>query len=64
MLDLLKYATSGFWVFIGVCIIGNALGYFVCNTIVRIFSRFMRYLMVRKHGWPPVHLDADDDNIK
>ena len=25
------------------------------------FNRFMRHLNVRKHGWPPAHLDADGD---
>ncbi len=26
-----------------------------------VWSRFTRMMMVRKHGWPPPHLDADGD---
>ena len=27
------------------------------------FNRFMRHFNIRKHGWPPAHLDADGDPI-
>ncbi|WP_158267503.1 hypothetical protein [Adhaeribacter arboris] len=46
----------------------NGFAYFAVNGILRIvheifrfWLRFMRMLMVRKHGWPPPHLDADGD---
>ena len=61
MLEFFKFACSGFWVFCGVLIILNTICYFIVNGIVRICSRFMRFLMVRKQGWPPAHLDADGD---
>lgn len=63
MLELLKYATSGFWVFIGSFLLFNGLLYFIINMILRIWSRFVRLLMVYKHGWPPDHLDADGDHL-
>lgn len=61
---ILEIAFSGFWEFVGMAILLNGLGYFACNTIARIFSRLFRMLMVRKHGWPPEHLDADGDAIE
>ena len=39
----------------------NGAAYFAVNGLVKMWSRFMRMLMVRKHGWPPIHLDADGD---
>lgn len=61
MLELLKFACSGFWTFCGVALLLNGFFYFMVNMILRVWSRFMRYLMVSKHGWPPSHLDADGD---
>lgn len=58
---ILEIAFSGFWSFIGVAILLNGLFYFSVNGFLRAWSRFMRMLMVRKHGWPPNHLDADGD---
>ena len=29
--------------------------------ILKIWTRFTRMVMVKKHGWPPEHLDADGD---
>lgn len=61
MEKIIEIAFSGFWCFIGMCILLNGLAFFLVNGIVRIWSRFMRMLMVRKHGWPPNRLDADGD---
>lgn len=33
----------------------------VLKFISNLWTRFLRCLMVRKHGWPPNHLDADGD---
>src|SRR5688572_33097096 len=30
----------------------------------KMWNRFMRMLMVRKHGWPPEHVDADGDALE
>lgn len=61
MLEILDFALSGFWKFIGCVILFNGGAYFLVNGLLRAWSRLMRTLMVRKHGWPPSHLDADGD---
>jgi hypothetical protein len=58
---ILDIAFSGFWPFVGMAIILNGAAYFVVNGLLKIWIRFMRMLQVRKHGWPPLHLDADGD---
>jgi hypothetical protein len=58
MIDkILEIAFSGFWKFWGVII----LLVLPVSLILNLWSRFMRMIMVRKHGWPPSHLDADGD---
>lgn len=61
MLELLKYLLSDFWIFIGGSILLNGLFYFTVNGVITIFKLFFRHLNIRKHGWPPNHLDADGD---
>jgi hypothetical protein len=61
MTDLLELVLAGFWKFIGFTVIFYILIHYLANFPVKIWSRFMRMLMVRKHGWPPSHLDADGD---
>lgn len=61
MLEILEFALSGFWKFVGCAILFNGGAYFLVNGLLRFWGRFMRMLMVRKHGWPPSHLDADGD---
>jgi hypothetical protein len=61
MLEFLKFACSGFWIFCGVIIILNGAAYFFVNMVVKIWIRYMRYLSVKSKGWPPSHLDADGD---
>ena len=63
MIDILELTLSSFWNFVGVTILFNTAAYFVVNGLLRAWSRFLRMLMVRKHGWPPKHLDADGDSI-
>jgi len=58
---ILEIAFSGFWSFVGIVLLLNIVFATLTNGIIRIWSRFMRMLMVRKHGWPPEHLDADGD---
>ena len=59
--EILELATSGFWKFIGSFILFNTALYYVVNWLTKSWGRFLRMLMVRKHGWPPDHLDADGD---
>lgn len=61
MEEILKITFSGFWSFVGMTILLYGLFYFIVNGAMRVWARFMRMLMVRKHGWPPSHLDADGD---
>ena len=58
---ILDIAFSGFWPFIGMLILINLVLALVINTIYKSWRRFTRLLMVRKHGWPPEHLNADGD---
>jgi len=58
---ILEIAFSDFWSFIGMMILLNGSAYFAVNGLLKMWSRFLRMLMVRKHGWPPSHLDADGD---
>jgi len=52
---------NGFFNFIGMIILICTILHYAVKCTIRIWSRFMRMLMVRKHGWPPSHLDADGD---
>jgi len=61
MKEILNIAFSGFWQFVGMTILLNGAAYFIVNGLLRAYSRFLRMLMIRKHGWPPSHLDADGD---
>ena len=58
---ILDIAFSGFWPFVGMLILLNLVLTLVVNTLFKFWNRFLRMLMVRKHGWPPEHLDADGD---
>ena len=61
MLEILEFALSGFWKFVGCAMLFNGAAYFLVNGLLRIWTRLMRMIMVSKHGWPPSHLDADGD---
>jgi hypothetical protein len=57
MLELLKYCTSGFWVFVGTfCFISLFI-----TGFLRLIIRTFRLIVVLLKGWPPSHLDADGD---
>ncbi len=58
---ILEIAFRGFWPFLGMLILLNLVLALVINTIYKSWKRFTRMLMVRKHGWPPEHLNADGD---
>ena len=61
MIEILKYSTSGFWIFCGCYALITMILYFLVNGVVRFFIRLFRAIMVSIHGWPPSHLDADGD---
>lgn len=64
MLEFFKYITSDLWIFIGSIIAINVVLFYLINGVIKVFSRFLRMIMVAIKGWPPVHLDADGDPIK
>ena len=61
MLEILKFACSGFWIFIGCTILLNGLAYFTVNGIIRVITRTYRFFIMRKYGYPPIHCDSDGD---
>ncbi len=56
-MELLEFVLSDLWIFIGFIIILSA----VLKFIFLMWNRIWRHLNIRKHGWPPVHCDADGD---
>jgi hypothetical protein len=57
VMEILEFVFSGFWVWAGTMFAFGALLQFVAKC----WNRFLRHLNIRKHGWPPSHLDADGD---
>jgi hypothetical protein len=49
MTEFFKFATSNLWVFLGVCIIGNAF----LNTFLIMVGEIIKGINVNKYGWPP-----------
>lgn len=60
MNQILEITFKSFWHFVGMVLIFSGL----INLIFRCWNRFLRMLNIRKHGWPPVHCDADGDFLK
>lgn len=56
-MELLHFAFETFWHFLGCLILLTG----VLNFIFRMWNRFWRHFNIRKHGYPPVHCDADGD---
>jgi len=61
MLEILKFAVSGFWVFVGCFSMISMVLYFLVNGLNIFFGRILRMIMVSFRGWPPNHIDADGD---
>jgi hypothetical protein len=67
MLEILKYATSGFWVFMGVSSILLLVALIIEELLqgfIIVTNRFVRHLNIRSKGWPPEHCNSDGDIIK
>jgi hypothetical protein len=56
-LELYTYIFSGFWVFLGSILILTMVFHFIFS----MWNRFWRHWNIRKHGYPPIHCDADGD---
>jgi len=57
MMEFLNFMFQGFWYFVGCAMILGGIG----NGICFIWNRFWRHWNIRKHGYPPIHCDADGD---
>lgn len=58
MMEFLQFISQDTEHFLGFLIVGSALLTFV----LRLVNRVMRHANIRKHGWPPAHIDADGDH--
>lgn len=56
-MEIIQYILSGFWRFFGFLV----LFILSINFLFKCWSRVWRHMNIRKHGWPPSHLDADGD---
>ncbi len=61
MKELLDFTFQSAWHFIGMLILLNVWITVPLHIAFKFWNRFMRMLMIRKHGWPPDHLDGDGD---
>lgn len=60
MKDILEIALSGFWSFVGTCII---LGMLI-DLPLKLWRSWLRSRNIKHHGWPPPHCDADGDAVE
>lgn len=56
-MEAIELMFKSFWHFVGFTILLTGLS----NFIIILWSRFWRYLTIRKHGYPPTHCDVDGD---
>jgi D-alanyl-lipoteichoic acid acyltransferase DltB (MBOAT superfamily) len=56
-MELLNLMFASFWHFVGFTIVLTG----VANFFLLLINRIMRHRNIRKHGWPPVHIDGDGD---
>jgi hypothetical protein len=69
MTEFVRFTFENIWHFLGVLILAYPVAIIftsilnvISSIITLTWSRFMRMLMVRKHGWPTnPNLDADGD---
>lgn len=57
MIEILNFIFSDFWIWLGFVIIFEM----PFTLIAKIVKYLIRGASIRKHGWPPAHLDADGD---
>lgn len=62
--EFLYFMFSDFWIFWGMIIlIGLVIGV-PAKLIMFLYNRSLRFFILRKHGYPPAHCDADGDHIE
>lgn len=60
-MEYLNFLFSSAWTFTGITLLLYMFCYFGFNFAFKTWKSFLRFLMVRKQGWPPEHLNADGD---
>lgn len=58
---LAESVSGGFWKFIGYLLMAGLIITIPAKLIVITLNRTLRHWNIRKHGYPPVHCDADGD---
>jgi hypothetical protein len=64
VIQFLELALRSFWHFVGILFLLMAFAALVealLNTFILSWSRTLRTLNIRKHGWPPPHCNGDGD---
>lgn len=57
MIEIINLIFKSFWHFVGFAILFFGFG----KLIFLLVNRTFRHWTIRKHGYPPVHCDADGD---
>ena len=56
-MGIINFVFSGFWVFVGFCLMLSM----VLTFILKLSNRMMRHFNILVHGYPPANCDADGD---
>ena len=56
-MKLIEFIFQNFWHWLG----AMAILYVLVNFFANIINRLLRHGILRKHGYPPEHCDADGD---
>lgn len=57
MIDLLNFIFKSFWTWFG----SMLLLYVICHFTVGCINLIFRHMNIHKHGYPPIHCNADGD---
>ncbi len=60
-MEFIRFIFSGFWVFIGFAIVALSVLSYLIKGVVVIIHCILKQGNIRKHGYPPIHCDADED---
>jgi len=53
-IELVKYATQGFWVFLGSYLIILAIAFTIANAIIKTLNLVLTFFTTLFRGYPPV----------
>jgi hypothetical protein len=60
-MEALKFIFSSFWIWLGFTLLFTSVLYATYRIIFLMYNRTLRHRVLMKHGYPPVHCDADGD---